>query len=109
MAVEPGVIGPATLSLTAAIGLFQGFLPNYAEIILMDPNDPRTVSDVRMGEVAAGVLTLGVGGILSALTGSSVPTYVAMTATAMMVIMYEVALRKRQHVAEAMPDVSLSE
>lgn len=108
MPVDPGVIGPATLSLTSALGLFQGFLPSFAEIAATNPEDnPEMVSKVRMGELGATVLALGVGGIMSALTGSPVPSYVAITSIVILVFMYESALRKRRELPIEEPESAL--
>lgn len=107
MAVDPGVIGPATLSLTTALGLFQAFLPSFSEMAKTNPEDnPEMVQDVRMGELAAGVLTLGIGGMMSALTGSPVPSYVAIVAATILVVLYESALRKRRNISEVPLDVA---
>ncbi len=93
---DPGVIGPAMLSLTQSVALFQTMLPKFSEIRKTNPEDnPELVQDVRMGELAAVLLTLGIGGMTSALTGSSVPSVVAVTSAAGLVLLYESALRAR--------------
>jgi hypothetical protein len=102
MAVDPAVIGPATLSLTQSIGLFQAFLPSFSEIAKTNPEDnPALVQDVRMGELAAAVLTLGIGGMISALTGSPVPAIVSVISGAVLVVLYESALNRRQEAYNA--------
>lgn len=93
MAVDPNVIGPATLSMTQALSLFDSFLPKFTDLGKADPNDINVVRDVRMGELAAVLMTLGIGGMTSALTGSSVPAVVALVTCTGLVLLYESALR----------------
>ena len=96
---DPGVIGPAMLGMTQSISLFQTMLPKFSEIRKTNPEDnPAMVQDVRMGELAAVLLTLGIGGMTSALTGSSVPSVVAVTSAVGLVMLYESALRARTEV-----------
>ena len=99
MAVNPNVIGPATLSMTQALALFQNFLPRFSEVRLADPDrNPDVIRDVRMGELAAVLMTLGIGGMTSALTDSQVPAIIAFVTCAGMVALYEYALRARSEV-----------
>lgn len=92
MAADPGL---ALLSVTQAVGLFQAFLPKFTEISAADPADnPQLEADVRRGEFAAVMLTLGIGGMASALTQSPTPAMVAALSSLGLVILYESALRK---------------
>lgn len=94
MAVDPGIFGPASLGMTQAIAQFQTFLPSFTEIRKADPNeDAAMVQDVRMGELAAVLLTLGIGGMVSSLTGSPVPAVVSAVTCFGLVCLYESALR----------------
>lgn len=96
---DSGVIGPAMLGMTQSIGLFQTMLPKFSEIRKTNPEDnPELVQDVRMGELAAVLLTLGIGAMTSALTGSAVPSVVAVTSSVGLVMLYESALRARTEV-----------
>lgn len=92
MAVDPGIIGPATLSITQAIGSFSTFLPSLADIRKEDGSNPELINDVRVGEVAAVAVTVGVGAIVSSLTGSPVPAVVAVVVALGLVLMYEATL-----------------
>lgn len=99
MAVDPHIIGPATLSMTQALTLFQNFLPRFAEVRLADPDkNPDVIRDVRMGELAAVLMTLGIGGMTSALTGSQVPAVIAFATCVGLVALYEYALSARSEV-----------
>lgn len=93
MPVDAGLIGPSTLALTQAVGSFNTFLPKLSEIRKSTGDDPAFVNDVRTGEIAAVALTVGVGAVVSSLTGSPVPTVVAVLASLGLVVMYETTLR----------------
>jgi hypothetical protein len=94
MPVEPGLLGPTTLAISSGVSAFSTFLPKITDIRKANPNDDVSfAADVRMGEVAAAALTIGVGAIVSSLTGSSAPTVVAVIVALGLVIMYESTLR----------------
>jgi hypothetical protein len=83
--------------MTQSLTLFQQFLPKFQEISAADPdNDAGMVRDVRMGEVAAVVTTLGIGGMTSALSGSSTPAVVAAITAGGLILLYEYALANRE-------------
>ncbi len=91
---NPDIFGPATLSMGQSISAFQAFLPKFTEVRKADPqNDPAFAADVRMGEVAAVVVTMGVGAIASSLTGSPAPLYTGLFMCLVLVFLYESALR----------------
>ena len=95
--IDPAMVGVTTMSLSQAIGAFTTFLPPIADIRKNDPtNDPEFTADVRMGEVAAVTITIGVGVIISGLTGSSAPALVALLAAVGLVVLYESALRRER-------------
>lgn len=90
-------VGMATLCLTQSLTLFQNFLPRFQEISAADPDkDPGFVRDVRMGEVAALITTLGIGGMTSALSNSSTPAIVAAITAGGLILLYEYALSSRE-------------
>jgi hypothetical protein len=89
------VISAATISMTQALALFQNFLPRFSEIRATDPSNGDMVRDVRMGELAAVLMTLGVGGMTSALTNSAVPAVIALLTSVGLVCLYEAALADR--------------
>lgn len=97
--MDGNVIGAATLSMTQSLSLFQTFLPKFSDIGKADPaTNTELVRDVRMGEIAAVLMTLGIGGMTSALTGSSVPAVVALITCGGLVVLYEAALSSRGEV-----------
>lgn len=90
----PDVFGPSTIAISQGIGAFQFLLPRLSEVRKADAaNNPDMVGDVRLGEVAAFTLTVGVGVIASSLAGTPVPAYVALLTGVVMICIYETALR----------------
>lgn len=94
MPIDPGLIGPTTMGLTQSISLFQGFLPRFNDIRKENPvKNPDFVNDVRMGELAAALLTIGVGAIMSSLTGTPYPALISLISALGLIALYESALR----------------
>lgn len=94
MPVDPGIIGVALTTVTQGATQFHSFLPPLRDVRRADPvNDPQTAADVRIGEVAAVTLTVGIGVIASSLTGSNVPAVTAVVMCAVLVCLYESTLR----------------
>lgn len=92
MPADGAVIGAATVSLGQSITAYSFFLPPLREVRRAAPNEPSMRGDVHMGQVAAGVVTVGVGIMLSYLVGSFIPLTVAATTAVMIAIVYETAL-----------------
>lgn len=91
---DSNVIGPATLAMTQTVGLFQFFLPKLSDVRKADvATDVSIVGDVRMGEVGATALCLGIGAMVSSLTGSSVPVVVALLTALILICLYETTLK----------------
>lgn len=86
-------LGAATIALGQTVGAFQFFLPRLSDVRKAGPDDADMIGDVRMGEVAAGALCLGIGAMVSSLSGSSVPVVVSLLTAVAMVCVYESALR----------------
>jgi hypothetical protein len=92
--VPSEAIGPATLALTQTVGAFQFFLPRLSDVRKASMKDsPDIIGDVRFGEVAAGALCLGMGAIVSSMTGSPYPAIVSVLMMLVLVCVYEAALR----------------
>jgi hypothetical protein len=90
---NPEVFGPAMLGVTQGITAFTTLIPPLADIRKADPTDTSFAADVRMGEVAAVAMTMGVGVISSSLTGSAVPAGTAVLMCLVLLCVYETALR----------------
>ena len=91
MATESGITA-ATLSLGQTVVAYTHFMPPIAEV-RKSSGDPDMYGDVRMGQVAAGVLSLGIGFILSSMTASNLPVVVSLLVAGVFAALYEIALR----------------
>jgi hypothetical protein len=90
---SPEIVGPATIAISQGFSAFQFFLPKLSDVRKADANiNPDIVGDVRLGEVAAFTLTVGVGAIVSSLTGSPVPAFVSLLIGLILIVVYETAL-----------------
>lgn len=92
MAAKPESLGPATIAIGQAVGAFTAFLPNFVEVGKADKDTVK--GEVRLGEIAAVSIAGGIGVLLSWLTGSTVPLVVSLLISALLVTMYEIAMRK---------------
>lgn len=93
-------VSTSILAMTQAIGTFTTFLPPLTEVRRKSMDSPSFVMDVRVGEIAAAGLTIGVGAMISSLTKTTTPTLVAAVTAAGMILLYEMTLR-------ATPDAAL--
>jgi hypothetical protein len=100
-------VGIAVLALTQGVSAFHNFLPPLTEVRKGSTDDTQFAGDVRMGEVASVALTVGIGAVVSALTGDPVPTYVAVIVSIGLVYLYETTLRAN-HPMERKSGFSLS-
>lgn len=94
MPVPAEIIGPAMMGITQGVSTFNQFLPPLHEVRKHTPQgDPEFAADVRVGEVAASALILGIGAVASSLTGSTAPIVVAALTAIGLIILYESTLR----------------
>lgn len=84
----------ALTSATQASNSFPMYMPKFSEIRQAKPDDP-IAADVRLGEIAAITITLGIGVIASYLSSSSVPAIAGAVMCAILVGLYEYALSAR--------------
>lgn len=88
------MFGPAMLSVTSGIQAFATLLPKLSDVRKADPvRNPDIAADVRMGEIGASALTMGVGVIASSLTQSPLPAVTGLVMAAILIAVYESALR----------------
>lgn len=88
------VTGAATLAASQSFTAFYTLMPKLTDVRKIDANiNPDIVGDVRLAEVAAFTLSLGVGAMVSSLTGSPVPAVVSLLVGLTMICIYETALR----------------
>jgi hypothetical protein len=91
--MSDNALGAATIALGQAVGAFQFFLPKLSDVRKAGSGDLDMVGDVRMGEVAASALTIGIGAMVSSLSGSPYPAMAAVAVMVVIVVLYETALR----------------
>ena len=97
MLPNPDVFGPASLAVTQGVTAFSTFLPKFSDVRKNHPDDnPDFAGDVRMGEVAAVTVTMGIGLIASSLTASAAPTIVSAITCLILVVLYETTLRSNR-------------
>lgn len=89
---SPELISLATLSLTQAISVFHQFLPPLTEVKRADKTNHTEATDVRVGEFASVALAIGVGAVMSTLSGNYEPLIIAVVASVGLVAIYEYAL-----------------
>lgn len=93
MAPVDGVaLSVATIAITSAMGAFYQMLPPISEVRKRNESDPGFAADVRVGEVAAASIALGIGAVASGLSGSPVPVVVAGITALGLVVLYESVL-----------------
>lgn len=91
--MDGAILSLALTSATQAATAFPNFIPSFSEIRRSDPErNDRLAGDVRMGEVAAITMTMGVATIATSLTGSMIPMLAGAFMSLIMVILYEYAL-----------------
>lgn len=90
---NPEALGPASLALGNTVNSFGVFLPKLTEVRRAGPADATMRKDVRLGQIGAIAVAMGFGAIMSNLSGSPVPVYVSFFMSAVIVGLYEQALR----------------
>jgi len=96
MLPSPELYGPATLALTLGFTAFQTYLPKLSEVRRATPEThPDVAADVRVGEIAASVVTIGAGLIASSLTGSPLPTFISAIVILVLIGLYESTLQAK--------------
>ena len=90
---SPELISLAMLALTQSVTVFHQFLPPLTEIKHYDKSNRMESSDVRLGEFASVALTVGIGAVMSTLSGTTEPLMISVIAAAGLVAIYEYALK----------------
>lgn len=90
---DPVTLSVTTVAITTAVGAFYQMLPPISEVRKRSTDDPEFAADVRVGEVAASAIALGVGGIASSLSGSPTPALVSLIFAGGFIFLYESTLR----------------
>lgn len=91
----------AAVSVGQAVTVYSLFLPPLTEVRHSVADDPVMRGDVRTGQFGAAVVVVGVGFVLSNMTGSMVPVAVAVFMSAVIAAVYETAMRQEGGVDNA--------
>lgn len=92
--VSPDQAGVTLLAMTQALTAFNAYLPPIGDVRKASA-DTELASDVRMGELMAGTLTVAVGATAAAVIGNAAPFWISVLAAAALVALYEWTLRGR--------------
>lgn len=90
---DPITLSVTTMALTTSLGAFYQMLPPISEVRKRSAGESEFAGDVRMGELMATAVTIGIGGIASSLSGSSTPAILSLLLALALVGMYEYTLR----------------
>lgn len=93
MTVDAGASAAASIALGQTVGAYAFFLPPLREVRRAGAADSAMRGDVRMGQIAAAALSLGVATILANLTGSTMPVIATAVVALIIAFLYETALR----------------
>lgn len=80
------------LAITQSVVVFTALLPEFREVRRANKNDPDMIKDLRVGEVAAVSLVVGIGFIASTVAGSPAPVIASVISALVLVAMYETVL-----------------
>jgi hypothetical protein len=85
------IVSSSLMGITTSVGLYTAFLPKINEIRKTPPTSDEATS-IRMGELAAGALTVAIGMTASTLVKSPYPAALTIASALAMVCMYEMVL-----------------
>lgn len=85
----------ATLSITQTVALYTVFLPEMTDVRRQTPGqNPAFADDVRYAECAAGVVSLGISGVVCLYEQSWQPLFASLLVAVLLTVAYEVTLRR---------------
>lgn len=93
--MDASALSASTLSLGQTVVAYQFFMPRLSDVRRAAPSDEDMRTDVFLGQVAAGALTVAVGAMLSFLSGSSLPVFVSVVIAVVIAACYQYALGTR--------------
>lgn len=92
MATDPAGITAATISIGQTTFAYSYFLPRLSEVRRAEASDPLMRGDVMLGQLAAGSVSMAVGVLLTALTGSQMPIIATLFVAVVIAVIYQYAL-----------------
>lgn len=90
--MDSGQASIALLAVTSSVGVFTSFLPDLPDVRKSSPISDDMRRDVRVGEIAATALVVAIGFTASSLTGSPLPTVLAVGSALALIGLYESVL-----------------
>jgi hypothetical protein len=91
--MDAAIITGTTIALGQTIGAYQFFLPKLLDIRKASPVDATMRNDVRMGQLAAGAVSLSIGALLSWMMSSPLPVVVTIMIALINGGLYQYALQ----------------
>jgi hypothetical protein len=89
----PEALGPSSIAISSATSAFMGFLPKFQDVRRAEANDDGMRKDIKLGMIAAVSVSMGIGIIVSNLTGSPYPAIVTFLMCLVLAGCYQAALR----------------
>lgn len=87
--MDPGVLTGATIAIGQTVVAYQFFLPRITEVRQASPADASMRADVMMGQIAAGAVSLAIGGLLAWMMQSPLPVLVSVFIAGVIAALYE--------------------
>lgn len=93
MSPDPGALTASSIAIGQTVFAYSYFLPPLREVRRASPNDPDMRGDVYMGQAAAMAVSLSVGGLVTWMTGSSIPILTSVAVAIVIAVIYHYAMR----------------
>lgn len=93
MTLDTGAVTVSSIAIGQTVVAYQFFLPKLSEVRHADSTDTVTRGDVYLGQIAAGALSISVGGTMTMLTGSKIPLFTSILIACIIAGTYHYALR----------------
>jgi hypothetical protein len=90
---DPGALTASSIAIGQTVFAYSYFLPPLREVRRADPNDPDVRGDVILGQVAAMAVSLSIGGLVTWMTGSTIPVLTTIAVAVVIAIIYHYALQ----------------
>lgn len=85
----------SSIAIGQTVSAYQFFLPPLREVRQAGPDDQTMCRDVYVGQVAAGAVSIGVGMMLSFLTGSKLPAFISLFIALIIAGIYHYTMRSQ--------------
>lgn len=100
MAADGNAITASTVSIGQTVYAYSFFLPKISEVRRAEPTDTYMRSDVLIGQIAAGSVSMAVGTLLSWMTGNPLPVYTTLFIAIVIAVIYQYAMLNGERVSE---------